>query len=181
MVSRNCIGNCDMKNRKPVEKPVQKSFARSIARSLVRRVVHTIALFTRPMTLGARILVTDDEDRILLLEHTYVPGWYLPGGGVDRGETTFAAANRELVEETGIAADGLSLFGFYYNVSGSRRDHVALFVARGWTRKRDIRIPNREIRQIGFFPRNSLPKGTTLSTKRRLAEVFDQAPVSEFW
>lgn len=181
MVFANCIGNCDMKTRKPNDKVVPGAFARLIASSLVRRIVHTIALFSRPMTLGARILITDDEDRILLLEHTYVPGWYLPGGGVDRGETTFAAANRELVEETGIVADGLSLFGFYYNVSGSRRDHVALFVAQGWTRKRDIQVPNREIRQIGFFPRNSLPEGTTLSTKRRLAEVFDQAPVSEFW
>lgn len=181
MVSGDDIGNCDMKKQISVDNPAPRLFARMIARSVVRRVVHTIALFTRPMTLGARILITDDEDRILLLEHTYVPGWYLPGGGVDRGETTFAAANRELVEETGIAADGLSLFGFYYNVSGSRRDHVALFIAKGWTRKKDIQVPNAEIRQIGFFPRNSLPEGTTSSTRRRLAEVFDQAPVSEYW
>jgi len=181
MVSGNDIGNCDMKNRKPVGKQMSRPIARMVARSVVRRVVHTIALLTRPMTLGARVLITDDDGRILLLEHTYVPGWYLPGGGVDRGETTFAAANRELVEETGIAAEGLSLFGFYYNVSGSRRDHVALFVAKGWIRKKDIQVPNREIRQIGFFPRDSLPEGTTSSTRRRLAEVFDQAPISEYW
>lgn len=181
MVSRNGIGNCDMKTPKPVDKAVPRSFVSLVARPLVRWIVHTLALFTRPMTLGARVLIIDEEDRILLLEHTYVPGWYLPGGGVDRGETMIAAANRELVEETGISADEMFLFGFYYNVSGSRRDHVALYVARGWSRTKEIKVPNREIRQIGFFPRNSLPKGTTLSTKRRLAEVFDQAPVSEFW
>jgi len=148
---------------------------------VVRRVVHTVALFTRPMTLGTRLLVTDEADRVLLLEHTYVPGWYLPGGGVDTGETIVAAAHRELLEETGLAVRDPSLFGFYYNVSGSRRDHVALFVARQWSREKEIRIPNREIRQVGFFARDALPETTTQSTKRRLAEVFDEAPVSDYW
>ena len=139
MVASRKTGNCDMIDLKPVAKP------------LVRRIVHTIALFTRPMTLGARVLVTDDRGRVLLLEHTYVPGWYLPGGGVDTGETVFAAANRELSEETGFIADGLSLFGFYYNISGSRRDHVALLVAQNWSRGKDVQVPNREIKQVGFF------------------------------
>ena len=147
----------------------------------VRRILHTVALFTRPMTLGTRILIPDDERRVLLVEHTYVAGWYLPGGGVDTGETIHKAANRELLEETGLAADELSLFGFYFNKTASRRDHVALFLAGNWSRRRDIRVPNREIRQLGFFGRDALPEGTTLSTKRRLAEVFDKAPVSNFW
>lgn len=153
----------------------------SILKPVVRRVVHTLALLTRPMTLGTRVLMTDEQGRILLLEHTYVPGWYLPGGGVDTGETTMAAANRELLEETGILADRLTLFGFYYNVSGSKRDHVALYVADGWNRERDIQVPNREIKQIGFFARDDLPESTTASTKRRLAEVYDQTPISDYW
>jgi len=152
-----------------------------LLRPVVRRIVHTIALVTRPMTLGTRILITDEADRVLLLEHTYVPGWYMPGGGVDTGETIQAAAHRELLEETGLAAEALSLFGFYYNTTASRRDHVALFLARDWSRRVEISVPNREIRRIGFFPRDALPEDTTASTRRRLAEVFDAKPVSQHW
>ena len=39
------------------------------------------------MTFGVRAAVIDAENRIFLVKHTYVPGWYLPGGGVDPGET----------------------------------------------------------------------------------------------
>ena len=51
---------------------------------------------TRGMTLGVRAVVTDDRGRVLLVRHTYLAGWWLPGGGVDRGETTQAAVVREL-------------------------------------------------------------------------------------
>ena len=63
-----------------------------------------------------------------LVKHTYVPGWYLPGGGVDPGETADAAMRRELAEEANIRVDGaLELVGLYQNRELSDRDHVALF------------------------------------------------------
>ncbi|MFB9879287.1 NUDIX hydrolase [Planobispora siamensis] len=54
----------------------------------------------------ARILLLDDDDRILLwrgLGPTENPeyAWFTPGGGVDPGETLTEAAARELREETG--------------------------------------------------------------------------------
>lgn len=48
-----------------------------------------------------------DGDRILLAEHLKDGHrhWLLPGGGVEPGETLVAAGVRELLEETGMAAD----------------------------------------------------------------------------
>ncbi len=64
------------------------------------------------LRLGARVLVLDSQDRVLLI-HARDPDepasewWELPGGGIDPGETPQAAARRELAEETGILAGEL--------------------------------------------------------------------------
>jgi 8-oxo-dGTP pyrophosphatase MutT (NUDIX family) len=59
----------------------------------------------------ARILLVDEENRVLLLKTHFdpevglPPRWLTPGGGIDHGETTLQAAVRELLEETGLVID----------------------------------------------------------------------------
>jgi 8-oxo-dGTP pyrophosphatase MutT (NUDIX family) len=56
---------------------------------------------------AARILLLDEENRLLLLQAQDSPGehrwWLAPGGGLKPGESFEAAAQRELHEETGRA------------------------------------------------------------------------------
>lgn len=135
---------------------------------------------TRPMTLGARVICSDEAGRILLVRHSYTEGWYLPGGGVEIGETTREAAIRELAEEGGVEPlETPVLVGLYANQTHFPNDHVALYRVdrcRGCTPR-----AGPEIAERGFFARDALPEGVTPGTKRRLAEVFDGAPLSDTW
>ncbi|MFE9257923.1 NUDIX domain-containing protein [Streptomyces sp. NPDC006879] len=53
-------------------------------------------------TLAAGVLLFDDQDRVLLVDPTYKPGWEFPGGVVEPGEAPARAGVREVREETGL-------------------------------------------------------------------------------
>lgn len=53
-------------------------------------------------TLAAGVLLFDEEDRVLLVDPTYKPGWEFPGGVVEAGEAPAQAGIREVAEEIGI-------------------------------------------------------------------------------
>ena len=56
-------------------------------------------------TLAAAVLFFDEQDRVLLVDPVYKPGWEFPGGVVEDGEAPSAAAVREVVEELGLRID----------------------------------------------------------------------------
>jgi ADP-ribose pyrophosphatase YjhB (NUDIX family) len=148
---------------------------------VLQRVIHTYGRFSRGMTLGVRGLVVNADGQILLIKHSYVNGWHLPGGGVETGETLCDALTRELAEEGGVSFDGEApLFAIYFNSQASPRDHVALFVVRVFRQESQFR-PNTEIVDRKFFSPHALPADTTAATRRRIAEVLDGAPIAAHW
>ncbi|ARZ66320.1 NUDIX domain-containing protein [Streptomyces sp. HU2014] len=56
----------------------------------------------RAETLAAGVLLFDEEDRVLLVDPTYKPGWEFPGGVVEPGEAPARAGVREVAEELGV-------------------------------------------------------------------------------
>lgn len=148
---------------------------------LIRRVMQRYWRWTRALTLGARAMVIDAEGRILLVRHTYMPGWIFPGGGVEFGETLEVALQRELAEEANVSMNAApELFGIYSNENIFPGDHVALYLVRQWSQSR-MPEPNREIAEVGLFAPHSLPQATTAGTRRRLAELLDGSPRSPTW
>lgn len=153
----------------------------SVRGRIVSRLITFGALFNRAMTLGVRGLVIDADDRVMLVRHTYVPGFYLPGGGVERGETMLQALARELQEEGGVHLLGApALHGVYLNRRASARDHVALYVVRHFNYD-GPRAPDHEIAEAAFFPLDDLPPDATPATRARIAEVLDGEPLSPYW
>ncbi|MEO1106117.1 MAG: NUDIX domain-containing protein, partial [Pseudomonadota bacterium] len=142
------------------------------------------AILKPPVTLGARCLVEDGAGRIVLVRHTYTPGWHFPGGAVDPGESAAEAASRELVEETGLQLDDQPvLVSLYFNRALARRDHVALFAWRLGEPVDDAELsaPAHEIAQVGLFAADALPQDVSGSVKRRLSERAGEVPVSAHW
>jgi len=137
--------------------------------------------WTRGLTLGVRGLVTDREGRVLLIEHTYVPGWYLPGGGVERGESAEQALARELQEEAGVRlTERPRLVSIHDNGARHPRDHVLLYRCGAWEPCADRR--GAEIHDVGWFDPEALPAAVTPATRARIREaLFGEAAADERW
>ena len=131
-----------------------------------------------PVALGVAALVTDDQGRVLLVRHSYSPGWRLPGGGVGRGEPPAHTILRELREEVGLSEGSADFVSLHSRKAGWVTNVVALYrVAGGRVNFR----PNLEIREICFADPRQPPEGTSPATLRRLAEFTGQAPLSPYW
>ena len=147
---------------------------------VMTRVAHFVYFFIKGMTVGVRAACFDKDGRIFLVRHSYIPGWHMPGGGVERYETVREALTKELREEGNLQLTApATLIHVYYNRRTSKRDHVVFFrceVEQSAPRPRD-----HEIVESGFFALDALPKDVTGATLRRLKELSGEAPKAEEW
>lgn len=130
-------------------------------------------------TVGARAIIINSENKILLVKHTYQPHWYIPGGGVNKGESVKTALLRELQEEVGVTATTEpELFGIYHHTYLGVNDYPVIYVVKKFTM---VKSSSPEIEKMDWFDYNNLPELTSPGTRRRLDEYFCSSIRSDKW
>lgn len=105
--------------------------------------------------------------------------WSLPGGRIEWGETSEAAALRELTEETGVAAELLGLIDVVDGIMTSRetgdvtRHYIMVDYAARWTAGEPV--AGDDAADARFFPlEEALAIIEWDVTRRVIAEAFDR-------
>ncbi|MBL7481507.1 NUDIX domain-containing protein [Legionella bononiensis] len=146
---------------------------------IATRVLRRYQSFLGISTLGARAIILNENNQVLLVQHTYQPHWYIPGGGVKKGESTKAALLRELKEEVGLTLlEEPILFGIYHRYQLKVNDYPVVYVVKKFSLTETY---SREIENTGWFDYTALPETTSPGTKRRLSEYFTNQTPSETW
>ena len=130
------------------------------------RLFQVYLFFVRPLTLGVRIMLIRGG-RVLLVRQTYMHGWFMPGGRIEKNETTERAARREAAEEAGAELHSISLLGVYSNFKEWKSDHNVLFLSEDFELSG---VHDREIAELRFFSLDALPPDVWPGHLARLLE-----------
>lgn len=81
---------------------------------------------------GVRVIVLDDDNRILMVrqDHPERTVWMVPGGSIEEGESSAQAAVREVLEETGLEIETCGLIWHVEEVSERGQRFVNFFRAK---------------------------------------------------
>ena len=165
-----------------VKKYNQKRLARhygfDLGKKFLLSLAHKYFLLSRPLTMGARCILLNDNREVLLVRHTYISGWHLPGGGVDVGESAYDAAMREVSEETNYRLEGPpKLVGIYHLDGITKRDHLTVFISTCF-KEHGIKFNSLEIEESRFFPLDQLGVDVDEETKKWISDGIKLVHVS---
>ena len=117
------------------------------------------------------VIIEYNNGIVLVKRRNPPPGWAIPGGFVDYGESLEAAAVREAREETGLEVELLRQFHTYSNPERDARFHTitTVYIGRG---KGELRAGD-DAGEAALFRRSSLPEDLAFDHRDILRDYFE--------
>jgi len=116
-------------------------------------------------------VIIEVGDRIVLVQRKYPPpGWAIPGGFIDAGETAQDAAVREALEETGLRVTLTALLGVYSDPKRDKRKHTISTVYIG--KAEGMPSGGDDAADARLFPERGLPSPLAFDHALILADYF---------
>lgn len=105
---------------------------------------------------SAKVVICDEDGRVLLVNPTYKQYWDLPGGMAEANESPISAAVREVGEELGITAQISGLLLVDWVGAHGPWDDLLVFIFDGGEVDaegvRQMSVADEELSEFGFFP-----------------------------
>lgn len=120
---------------------------------------------------AAGVIVTDSNNKILLIKRSDDGNWCIPGGVMDVGESIEETAKREVLEETNINIEEMKLLNVY---SGGQQHHIypngdevyfVNVVFFSSTYSGDFKVDGIESAEIKFYNIDELPENISPTNK----------------
>lgn len=129
---------------------------------------------------GVRVIILNEENKMLMVKqhHEEKDIWMVPGGGIEDGESSFEAAEREVFEETGIKVKTDRLIWHVEEVSDRGQRFVNFFMAEiaGGSLKLgmdpEFDAEHQVLREVGFFSKEEIMS---------LDNIYPEYLRDEFW
>lgn len=142
------------------------------ARMIVWRVL-------RPKRLAVAAIVLNAAGEVLLVENSYGPGWRLPGGGVEYGETATESLARELQEEVQLTPKDFHLHGVCLQEMFGASVQLLVYTVRQF--EGEARADGSEILRVLWAHPANLPAEIEHGAASRIAEVVTGASCAPRW
>lgn len=119
-------------------------------------------------TVSVAVVITDEEGRVLLLDHVWRPGsgWGVPGGFINHQEQPEDAIRREIKEEVNLELLDLELV--WIRTIGSHFE--VLYQARAVG---EMILEKKEIRSAEWFHQHQIPGSMPATQRAMVDKVFE--------
>jgi len=123
---------------------------------IINKIYRFYWFITRPKTRGVKIVIFNQENKILMVRLTYYPNtWTFVGGGVDKNEKPEDAILRECREEVGIKLNEVNLVKTLDFNHEYKKD--TLFIYKTKIDNPDFEIDKKEVAEAKWFDLSDLP------------------------
>lgn len=133
-----------------------------------------IPVFGTRAAMASGAMFRDDAGRVLLVRPTYKPGWEIPGGMVEPGESPRAACVREIQEELGLRPPIGDLLVIDWAPQAPQGDRLLFIFDGGRLAEADhrkIQLQTEELSEYRYVPLDALGNHTTDRLGARLLQA----------